>query len=102
MLVRRLSQLLTAAILAVAFVAFAGVGGGSVAKAQGRYYDNYQNAYGWRGREALRRRQLRENYLRDERRHEFRDWEAWRRHERLERYRYHDGYGRLPFRRWRY
>ena len=100
MSVRTLSQSLTAAILAVAFVAFIGVSGGSVAKAQGRYCDNNRNFHQFREREALRRHQLRERYLYGDsyslRNHQQREWGDLRRHQRFERFRYDNGYGRYP------
>ena len=106
MLDRRLSQLVTPTILALAFVAFAGVAGGSVAKAQGRYCDNYQNSHQWRQREALRRHQQRERYIYDNsyavRYHQQREREEFRRHQRVERFRdlmgggrFNNGYGRF-------
>ena len=75
MLVRRLSQLLATAVFAVAFVAFASLDGGSVAKAQGRYHDqyrdhrnydygrNYLDRYQRQERREFRRRQQIERYL---------------------------------------
>jgi len=94
MLVRRLSQLLTATVLAVAFVALTGVAGGSVAKAQGRYYNNYRYRQELRQREALRRHYLRERFL-------FGNPRPWRRDWRDDRFRYHSGYDRYPYyRRW--
>ena len=99
MIFRRLSQLLTATALAIAFVAFAGVAGGSEAKAQG-YYRNYnQNRYRQWDRDAFRRQQQRERFLWQ--RHRQRDRWEWRRHERFDRYRYNNRFGRYPFyRRW--
>jgi len=106
MLVRRLSKLFTPAILAVAFVTFIGVAGGSVAKAQGRYCDNNRNFHQLREREALRRHQLRERYLYGDsyslRNHQQREWGDLRRHQRFERLRYSNGYGRYPYYRSRY
>src|SRR5262245_61840206 len=106
MLVRRLSKLLTASFLAVAFVACAGVAGGSVAKAQGRYRDYYRNDHQWREREALRRHQQRERFLYgdscDVRRHQERERFALRRHQRFEGPRFNDGYWRFPIYRRRY
>lgn len=104
MLFRRLSQLLTATALAVAFVALAGVAGGSDAKAQGFYRNHHLNRHQWRERTALRRHQQRERFRYRHspwlRRHQQRErWEL-RRHQRFERYR-HYRYRREPFfRRW--
>lgn len=92
MLYRRLSQFLTAVALALAFVAFAGVSGGSEAKAQG-IYRNYH-----RPNAIIRHRQQERYYWL---RHRERERDAWRRHERFERYRYNNRFGRYPFyRRW--
>jgi hypothetical protein len=106
MLVRKLSKLLTASFLAVAFVSLAGVAGGSVAKAQGRYRDYYPNSYQWRQREALRRHQLRERFRYgdscDLRRHQQREQYTLRRNQRFDRFRFNDGYGRFPIYRRRY
>jgi len=106
MLVRRLLHLVSPLILAVAFVAFIGVAGGSVAKAQGRYCDYNQRLHQLREREALRRHQLRERYQYDNsyalRNHQQREWEDLRRHQRFERLRYYNGYGRYPYYRSRY
>jgi len=116
MLVRRLSQLLTTAVLAVAFVAFTAVSGGSVAKAQGRYHDhyrdgryndhNYQDRHQRREREALRRHQRAERYwygnsraLRHHRQHER---ARLRGHQYSERFGYYDGDGRSRSYRRRY
>ncbi|HEV2664532.1 MAG TPA: hypothetical protein VG324_06460, partial [Blastocatellia bacterium] len=99
MIFRRVSQLLTAVALAVAFVAFAGVAGGSEAKAQGFYRNYYHNRNRQWERESFRRQQQRERYfwLRQRQRER---WE-WRRHQRFDRYRYSNRYGRNPyFRRW--
>src|SRR5262245_29535047 len=107
MLVRRLSQFGAPAILAMAFVAFAGISGGSVAKAQGRYYDNYRDSHQYREREALRRHQQRERYIYGNsygvRSHQQREREDLRRHQRIEQFRYlmngnrrfNNGYGRF-------
>ncbi len=106
MLVRRLSQLLTTAILGAAFVGFAGIAGGPVAKAQGYYYNNYQDHHQRRERKALRQHQRAERYwdgnshaLRHHQKHERADL---RRHQRLERIGYYDGYGRFRTYRHRY
>ena len=99
MLSRRFSQLLTATALAIAFVAFAGVAGGSEAKAQG-YYRNYDynRSRQW-DRDDYRRRQQRERFLWQRYRQRER-WE-WRRHHRFDNYRYNNRFGRYPlFRRW--
>lgn len=109
MLVRRLSQLLMPAAFAVAIVAFAAFDGGSVAKAQGRFYDrgyydygrNYQNRHQRREREALRRHQREERYLYSNshalRRHQQQErWEL-KRHHRFERNGGFNGYGRSRF-----
>jgi hypothetical protein len=94
MLSRRLTQLLTATALAIAFISFAGVAGGSEAKAQG-YYRNYNyNRY----RQWDRRHHQRERYLWQ--RHRQRDRFEWRRHNRFDRYRYNNRFGRYPYRRW--
>jgi hypothetical protein len=90
MLFRRFSKFFTAAALAIAFVACAGIAGGSEVKAQG-YYRNYnQNRHRQEQRERLfwlRQRQ--------------RERENWRRHERFERYRYNNRFGHRPYyRRW--
>jgi hypothetical protein len=91
MIYRRLSQFLTAAALAIAFVAFAGVAGGSEAKAQGIYRN-----YNW-NRNAIIRQRERERYLRL-RREQFRR-EEWRRHNRFDHSRY--DHRRFPYyRRW--
>src|SRR5262245_49606221 len=100
MLFRRLSQLLTAAALAVAFVAFAG---GSEAKAQGYYRNYYPYRHQQWEREALRRHEQRERFLYGNspwlRRHQHRErWELTQ-HQDFERYRYNRYRG--PFyRRW--
>lgn len=97
MLFRRLSQFLTAAALAITFVAFAGVAGGSEAKAQG-YYRNY-NRHQSRERYDLRRHQRRERFRYGNspwlRRHQQRERWNFRRHQRFERFRYN-----RPYRRW--
>jgi len=97
MLFRRLSQFLAAAALAIAFVAFAGVAGGSEAKAQGFYRNYNQNRYRQWDRDDYRRRQQRERFFWLRQRERERD--AWRRHNRFERYRYNNRYGRF-YRRW--
>jgi hypothetical protein len=93
MLSRRLTQLLTATALAIAFISFAG---GSEAKAQG-YYRNYNYN---RNRQWDRDRdRQRERYLWQRQRQRDR-WE-WRRHNRFDRYRYNNRFGRYPYnRRW--
>ena len=94
MLFRKFSKFLTAAALAIAFVACAGIAGGSEAKAQG-YYRNYDHN---RHREdAFRRQRERERFfwLRNRQR----EREEWRRHQRFERYRYNNRNGR-NYRRW--
>jgi len=94
MIYRRLSQFLTAVALALAFVAFAGFAGGSEAKAQG-YYRNYH----WNRPNAVIRHRQQERYYWLRNRERERD--AWRRHERFERYRYNNRFGRYPYyRRW--
>lgn len=99
MLFRRLSQFLTAAALAIAFVAFAGVGGGSEAKAQG-FYRNYDRHRDW-DRDDFRRHDERERFYWQRRRERERDYWNWRRHERFERDRYYNRPGRYPYyRRW--
>jgi hypothetical protein len=99
MLSRKLTQLLTATALAIAFVAFAGVAGGSETKAQGynRNYDHNRDRH-W-DRDDYRRNRQRERFLWQ--RHRQRDrWES-RRHERFDRYRYNNRFGRYPYnRRW--
>src|SRR5262249_58818970 len=87
MLFRRFSKFLTAAALAIAFVAFAGIAGGSEAKAQGYYRNYYQNRY---RQDAFRRERERERffYLRQRQR----EREDCRPHDRFERYRYHNRY----------
>jgi len=105
MLFRRVTQLLTATALAIAFVAFAGVAGGSEAKAQGIYRNYYQNRHQQRERYDLRRHQQRERFLYGNspwlRRHQQRERWGLRRHQRFERYCYSNRYGRNPFfRRW--
>ncbi len=97
MIFRRFSQLLTAAVLAVAFVALMGVAGGSEAKAQGFYVNRHQQAE----RAALRRHQIRERFIYGNspwlRRHQDRErWEL-RRHQRFERFRHFNGYRRYPY-----
>jgi hypothetical protein len=97
MLFRRFSKFLTAAALAIAFVACAGIAGGSEAKAQG-YYRNYnQNRHRDWDRDAFRRQRERERFFWLRQRE--REREEWRRHHRFERYRYNDRYGRFH-RRW--
>jgi len=96
MLYRRFSKFLTAVALAIAFVAFAGIAGGSEAKAQGYYRDYNQNRH---RQEELRRERERERFfwLRNRQR----EREEWRRHHRFEHDRYYNRYGRSPyFRRW--
>ena len=103
MLVRRLSQWVSPAILALAIVAFAGFSDGSVAQAQWRYCDNNRNSHQSREREALRRHQLRERYTYGDsyavRYHQQREREELNRHQRFERIRdlngYGNGYGRF-------
>jgi hypothetical protein len=99
MLYRKVSKFLTAAALAIAFVACAGIAGGSEAKAQG-YYRNYdQNRHRQWEREAFRRQRERERFywLRQRQR----EREYWRRNQRFERYRYYNRFGRYPYyRRW--
>ena len=99
MLSRRLTQLLTATALAIAFVAFAGIAGGSEAKAQGYYRNyNYNRDRHW-DRDDYRRNRQRERFLWQ--RHRQRDRWEWRRHERFDRYRYNNRFGRYPYnRRW--
>jgi hypothetical protein len=93
MLSRRLTKLLTATALAIAFISFAGVAGGSEAKAQG-YYRNYNyNRY----RQWDRRNHQRERYLWRQRQ---RDRFEWRRHQRFDRYRYNNRYNNRYYRRW--
>jgi hypothetical protein len=97
MIFRRLSQFLAAAALAMAFVAFAGVAGGSEAKAQGFYRNYNQNRNRQWDRDDYRRRQQRFFWSRQRERQR----DAWRRHNRFERYRYNNRFGRNPFyRRW--
>jgi hypothetical protein len=101
MLVRRLSKMLAAAVLALSFVALAGVAGGSEAQAQGRYYNYNHNDYRYRQmlreREALRRYQLRQRFF-------FGNsygWGGYRRFDRSPYYNGYRGYGRYQFnRRW--
>jgi hypothetical protein len=107
MLARKLSHLVTPSILAMAFVAFAGLAGGSVAMAQGRYCDNDRNYRQFREREAFRRHQQRERYIYDNsygaRFHQQREREEFRRRQRVEQFRYlmngnrrfDNGYGRF-------
>jgi hypothetical protein len=95
---RRFSQLLVATAMAVAFVALAGVAGGSEAKAQGYYRGNHLNRHQSRERFALRRHQRRERFRYGNsfrlRRHQRRERWDLRRHQRFERYRYNRPYHR--------
>ena len=101
MLFRRFSKFLTAAALAIAFVACAGVAGGSEAKAQGYYRNYYQNRHRDWDRDAFRRQRERERFFWLRQREREREREEWRRHHRFERYRYNDRFGRYPYyRRW--
>ena len=93
MLFRRFSKFLTAAALAIAFVACAGIAGGSEAKAQG-YYRNYNQN---RHRDDYRRQHERERFFWLRQRQ--REREEWRRHHRFERFRYNNRFGRYN-RRW--
>jgi hypothetical protein len=94
MLSRRLTKLLTATALAIAFISFAGVAGGSEAKAQG-YYRNYNHN---RSRQWDRYRQRQRFQWQRQRQRD--RWE-WRRHNRFDRYRYNNRFGRYPYyRRW--
>ena len=94
MLFRRFSKVLTAAALAIAFVACAGIAGGSEAKAQGFYrnYNHNRNRH-----DTFRRYQQRERF--QWRRQHQRDRYEWRRHQRFERYRY-NRFGRPYYRRY--
>lgn len=89
MLFRRLSQFLAAAALAVAFVALAGVAGGSEAKAQGFYRNYGLNRHQSRERAVLRRHQQRERFFYGRspwlRRHQQIERFQLRRHQRFER-----------------
>ena len=99
MLSRRLTQLLTATALAIAFISFAGVAGGSEAKAQG-YYRNYNHgrSRNW-DRDDYRRYRQRQRFFWQRQRQ--RDRFEWRRHQRFDRYRYNNRFGRYPYnRRW--
>ncbi|HKQ74099.1 MAG TPA: hypothetical protein VJ810_10400 [Blastocatellia bacterium] len=106
MLARRLSHLVTPTILAMAFVAFAGLAGGSVAQAQGRYCDNNRNYQQFRDRDAFRRHQQRERFIYGNsystRFNQQREREEFRRRQRIEQFRYLmngnrrvNGYGRF-------
>jgi hypothetical protein len=99
MLFRRFSKFLTAAALAIAFVACAGIAGGSEAKAQG-YYRNYdQNRHRQWEREAFRRQQQRERFFFLRQRQ--REREYCRPHDRFDRSRYYNRFGRSSYyRRW--
>jgi len=96
---RRLSRLFATAFLAVAFVAFAGISGGTVAKAQGYYYNHHLNHHQQWERNALRRHQRAERYWYGNsyalHRHQQRERSALRRHQRLERIGYYGEYGRF-------
>jgi hypothetical protein len=99
MLFRKFSKFLTAAALAIAFVACAGVAGGSEAKAQGFYRNYYQNRHRDWDRDESRRQRERERFFWLRQRE--REREEWRRHHRFERYRYNNRFGRYPYnRRW--
>jgi hypothetical protein len=96
MLFRKFSKFLTAAALAIAFVACAGIAGGSEAKAQGYYRNNDHNRH---REDAFRRQRERERFFWLRQRQ--REREEWRRHHRFERYRYNNRFGRSPYnRRW--
>ena len=96
MLFRKFSKFLTAAALAIAFVACAGIAGGSEAKAQGFNRNYYQNRH---RQEELRRERERERFF--WLRNREREREEWRRRHRFERDRYYNRYGRSPYyRRW--
>jgi hypothetical protein len=92
MLSRRFSKFLAAVALAIAFVACAGISGGSEAKAQG-FSRNY-----YRGRQWDRRHHQRERY--QWRRYRQHDRWNYRRYNRFDRYRYNNRFGRYPYRRW--
>jgi hypothetical protein len=99
MLFRKFSKFLTAAALAIAFVAFASIAGGSEAKAQGYYCNDYHNRHRQWEREAFRRQQERERFFLLRQRQ--REREYWRGNERFERSRYYNRFGRYPYyRRW--
>jgi nicotinamide mononucleotide (NMN) deamidase PncC len=99
MLFRKFSKFLTAAALAIAFVACAGIAGGSEVKAQGYYCNDYQNRHRQWEREAFRRQQERERFFLLRQRQ--REREYWRGNERFERSRYYSRFGRYPYyRRW--
>ena len=94
MLSRRLTKLLTATALAIAFISFAGVAGGSEAKAQGYYRNyNYNRHRNW-DRDNYRRSRQRQRFFWQRQRQ--RDRFEWRRHQRFDRYRYNNRY----YRRW--
>jgi hypothetical protein len=98
MLFRKFSKFLTAAALAIAFVACAGIAGGSEAKAQGFNRNYYQNRHRDWDRDAFRRRERERSFWL---RNREREREEWRRHHRFERYRYYNRNGRSPYyRRW--
>ena len=99
MLFRRFSKFLTAAALAIAFVACAGIAGGSEAKAQG-YYRNYnQNRHRDWDRDAFRRQRERERFFFLRQRQ--REREYCRPHDRFDRSRYYNRFGRSSYyRRW--
>lgn len=92
--------------LAMAFVAFAGLAGGSVANAQWRNCDKNRNYRQFRQREELRRHQQRERYIYGNsygvRVHQHREREEFRRRQRIEQFRslmngnrrFNNGYGR--------
>lgn len=83
MLTRNLSQ----SLLAVAFVAFAVGSGSSVANAQGRGYDRYNDrSYNDHGYDNNRNHQRREKDV--QKRHERYEQENLKQHQREERYRY--------------
>jgi hypothetical protein len=96
MLSGRFSKFLAAVALAIAFVACAGISGGSEAKAQG-YYRNYYRGRHW-DRDDYRRYRQRERY--QWWRHRQRDRWNYRRYDRFDRYRYNNRFGRYPYRRW--
>lgn len=98
MLFRRFSQMLTAAAMAVAFVALMGMAGGSEAKAQGFSRNYHLNRHQARERFSLRRHQQRERFFYGRspfvRRHQARERFQLRRHQRFERFRYNNRFRR--------
>src|SRR5262245_56520356 len=95
---RRLSKILTAAALALTFVAFAGVAGGSEAKAESKSYNSYQNRANFqRDGDGYRHRQYeRYQWMRRRQRAEFYRRERFGRPHYGRPYGYGRSYGRYP------